>query len=265
MSRNKFSPLVLSIFAAVGVGITAVMAVKAKPKADEAIEEAKKAKKEKGEGELTPVEKVAAAGKYYVPAVVTGTGTVLCIFGANHLNKRQQATLAAAYPLLKKSYDEYKDTVKEVLGIDAHNKVVDAINKEKCESPHLEAPCTFYSATLDVQGMDEPEITRTFYDEISHRYFEATLHDVDQAIYHLNRNHILGKNPTENEWAAFLGMEDTPTGDNYCWVQDWENEIYWIDFEYQFARLDDGMEVIYIKCLSDTIGIDEAAQRDLAA
>ena len=73
---------ILTCVGGVGVIATAVLAVKATPKAYERIE---KAKKEKGE-ELTKFETVKAAAHSYIPTVAVGVGTLVCIFGANALN-----------------------------------------------------------------------------------------------------------------------------------------------------------------------------------
>ena len=73
------SSTILTCIGAVGVVATAVMAVKATPRALECIEEARE---EKGE-ELTKFEVVNVAGPAYIPAVITGAATVACIFGAN--------------------------------------------------------------------------------------------------------------------------------------------------------------------------------------
>ena len=104
---KRNSSTILTCVGALGVVTTSVLAVKATPKALALIEAAKE---EKGE-ELTPVETVQVAGPVYIPAIVTGVSTIACIFGANALNKRQQAALMSAYALLDSSYKEYKAKV----------------------------------------------------------------------------------------------------------------------------------------------------------
>lgn len=84
--------------------MTAVMAVKATPKALRLIEEAEKEKGKK----LTKTETVKVAWTPYIPTVLVGASTIACIFGANVLNKRRQAALMSAYALLDSSYKEYK-------------------------------------------------------------------------------------------------------------------------------------------------------------
>ena len=95
---------ILTILGSIGVVATTVTAVKATPKAIRLIEEAEQ---EKGE-ELTKWEKTKTATKPYLPAILLGTSTVACIFGAQILNQKQQASLVSAYALLDQSYKEYK-------------------------------------------------------------------------------------------------------------------------------------------------------------
>lgn len=102
--RNQFwhrnVSTVLTCLGSVGLVATTVLSIKATPKALQLIEEAKE---EKGE-ELTKWEKVKVAGPKYIPTVLVGVSTLVCIFGANVLNKRQQASLISAYALLDESY-----------------------------------------------------------------------------------------------------------------------------------------------------------------
>ena len=83
---KKHSSDILSGLAILGLGVTTVLAVKETPKALDAI---KLAEDEKGV-ELTKMEKVKVAYKYYIPATVSGISTATCILGANVLNKKNK-------------------------------------------------------------------------------------------------------------------------------------------------------------------------------
>ena len=101
------SSTILTCIGGVGVVATVVTAVKATPKAMALIEEAKE---EKGD-DLTKVETVITAAPAYITTAVLGVSTLVCIFGANALNRRQQAALTSAYALLDNSYKEFKAKV----------------------------------------------------------------------------------------------------------------------------------------------------------
>lgn len=126
---KRHSSTILTVMGAIGVGATAVIAVKDTPKALQILEEAKQ---EKGE-DLTVKEKIVTAGPVYIPAIAVGVSTIACIFGANTLNKRNQAALMSAYALLDQSYKDYKRKVSDIYGKDADKKIIEEVAKEELE------------------------------------------------------------------------------------------------------------------------------------
>lgn len=125
LKRN--SSTILTGLGAVGVVGTAVATAKATTKASRLLDEIAN---EKGE-DLTVYEKVRIAAPIYIPAILLGVSTISCIFGANALNKRYQASLVSAYTVLDQSYKEYKTKVGELFGEDADRQVRHEIAKEK--------------------------------------------------------------------------------------------------------------------------------------
>lgn len=91
----RSSPTILTVVASVGVVTTTIMAVRATPKA---IKILKEAELEKGE-DLSKLEIIRAAGPIYIPSVLLGVSTIACIFGANALNQKKQASLMSAYAI----------------------------------------------------------------------------------------------------------------------------------------------------------------------
>lgn len=230
---------ILTSIGGVGVITTTILAVKVTPKALKALEEARD---EKGE-ELNKLEVVKVAGPAYIPSVLTGVGTLACIFGANALNKRQQAALISAYALLDQSYKEYKDKLKELYGEEAHQKIVDAIAVEKAKEVGVTAPTAVANTTLtDEEPCGDPVL---FYDEFGSRYFESTIEQVIAAEYHLNRNFVLRGYTVLNEFYDFLGIEPTDYGSTVGWSV--EDEFYWIDFNHRKVTMDDGLECYIIE------------------
>lgn len=228
LKRN--SATILTCVGAVGVIATTVTAVKATPKALMLMEQATE---EKGE-ELTKLEKVKVAGPAYIPSVVLGVSTLACIFGANMLNKRNQASLMSAYALLDRSYKDYRTKVDELYGKEAGEQVRAGIAKDKYEE-------------------DEPhqleDGKRLYYDFYSGRYFEATPADVKNAEYNLNRALMLDDCVYLNEWYTFLGVEGVEHGLDFGWSTCANYDMYWqswIDFHHEKVEMDDGMECIII-------------------
>ena len=128
------SSTILTCIGAAGVVVTSVLTAKAVPKAELLLA---KAKTEKGE-ELTKTEMVKAAAPAYIPAVIAGVSTIACIFGANVLNKRYQASIMSAYALIDSSYKEYRDTVEDVCGEDADKQVKAEFIKRRFEEEPFE-------------------------------------------------------------------------------------------------------------------------------
>lgn len=126
---KRHSSTILTVIGAIGVGATAVIAVKDTPKALRILD---KAEQEKGE-ELTVKEKIITAGPIYIPAIAVGVSTIACIFGANALNKRKQAALMSAYALLDQSYKDYKRKVIDIYGEDADKRIIEEVAKEELE------------------------------------------------------------------------------------------------------------------------------------
>lgn len=225
---------ILTCIGGVGVVTTSVMAVKATPKALALLEEAKE---EKGD-DLTKLEIVKVAGPSYIPAVIAGTATIACIFGANMLNKRQQASLMSAYALLDSSYKEYKDKVVEVYGEEADSKIKEEIAKDKYEE-------------TDISVEDGKQL---FFDTFSGRYFESTMIDVQNAEYFLNRDLSMRDWATVNEWYGYLDIPEIDGGDDLGWSTGMNFDYYWqswIDFTHQKVTTDDGIECTIITMFSE--------------
>lgn len=230
---RKNASTILTCVGGVGVIGTAVMAVKATPKALERIENAERFKGEK----LTKLEVVQVAGPVYIPAAVTGAATIACIFGANTLNKNKQAALMSAYALLDNSFKEYKNKVNELYGEDADQNVRAELAKDKYDA-----------------NMAPNKDKRLFYDEYSERYFESTIEKVLQAEYDLNRMISIEYGVYLNEFYELLGIDTVPYGDYMGWSTyelmdcQWNS---WVEFSHRKVILDDGLECTIISIDTD--------------
>lgn len=213
---------------------TSVMAVKATPKALLLLEEAKKKKGEK----LTNLEKVKVAGPAYIPAALVGVSTIACIFGANALNKHQQASLMSAYAMLDTSYKEYRAKVKDLYGDDADTEVKNDIAKDKYEE-------------ADIQRVDGFDL---FYDEFSGRFFKSTLAEVQRAEYEINRDLNLRDWATINEFYDYLKIPHVDAGDIIGWSTPMNGEMYWqtwVDFSNVKMVDDDGLEYYIVRMFQE--------------
>lgn len=235
---KRHGATILTCVGGVGVIATTITAVKATPKA---LKKIKEAKEEKGD-ELTKMEIVKVAGTTYVPTVVLGVSSLVCIFGANAMNKRSQASLVSAYALIDSSYKKYKQKVIELYGKETHDKIVDEIVIEEARELGIHANCLGGDCMLTGEDACGDEVL--FYDAFSNRYFESTIEQVMAAEYHLNRNFTLRGYTILNEFYDFLGLDPTDYGDKVGWTP--EDGLYWIDFNHRKVVMDDGLECYII-------------------
>ena len=221
--------------------LTTIAAIKATPKALESLDEAKK---EKGE-ELTRTEKFKIAVPKYIPTILIGASTIGCIVGANITNKRHQAALVSAYTLVDSSFKEYKQKLKELYGEETHNEIVNAIAVEKVD-PEWMVKGAYFGMECDLTSEDACGEPVLFYEEYGNRYFEATIEQVINSEYNLNRNYVLRGYAYLNELYDFLGLESTDYGSVLGWAPK-DNDMFWIEFNHRKAVLDDGLEVYILE------------------
>lgn len=223
---------ILTVLGGVGVVSTTVLAIQATPKALSLIDSAKKKKGEK----LTELEKFKAAAPVYIPTVLSGVATLGCIFGANILNKRYQASLISAYALLDNSYKEYRAKVVDLYGDDANNEINESIAKDKYEKTDV----------------NENEVL--FYDAFSKRYFTSSLVTVSIAEYYINRDINMRGWAELNEFYDYLDIDPIEGGDALGWSEGGNLARYWqgwVDFNHSKNVMDDGTEYIVISSFQE--------------
>lgn len=228
LRRN--SATILTCAGGVGVVATAVLTAKATPKAMRLLQEAKEAKGD----DLTNLEKVQAAGVAYIPPLLVGVSTIACIFGANALTKRQQASLMSAYALLDSSYKEYRKKVEDIYGEGADENVKNEIAKEKYKNEKVPVDNGF----------------ELFYDEFSGRFFRSTLAKVQSAQYEINRDLTMRDWATINDFYDYLDIPYVDGGDTIGWSTAQNEQAYWqtwVDFSNLKMVDDDGLEYYIVR------------------
>lgn len=221
---------ILTCIGGAGVIATTVSAVKATPKALELIDQAEEVKGE----ELTKVETVQVTWPVYIPTLVYGATTLACIFGANMLSQKGQASLMSAYALIDNSYKEYKKKVEELYGEDADGEIRGSIANDK------------YKAA-DIPEGDGKEL---FFDEFSGRFFRSTIEEVQRAEYEINRDIFMRSWATINDFYDYLKIPFIDGGDEIGWSPDMNEYEYWqawVDFSNLKMVADDGTEYYILR------------------
>lgn len=152
----------------------------------------------KEERELTLLEKAKVVAPVYLPAILLGTGTLACIFGAQIFNMKKQAALVSAYGMLAAQFDQYREAIKAEHGEEADRRAYEFSKKR-------------------VQNLEE-EIQRLKEENGPYLYgiatlpgviFEAKPVDIQEAIYHFNRNLALRGDAGFDELYRFIGIPET--------------------------------------------------------
>ena len=228
---KKQSPIIFAVVGSIGVIGTAVMAVKATPKALELIEEARG--EDNQHDPLTTRGIIFATWKCYIPSAAIGLATIGCIFGSTVLSQRQVKAISSAYILLDQTFREYKRKVKELYGENADHEVKQEIIKDIYDDSAI-----------------KPEGEKiVFYEEHYGKLFERTMIEVLQAEYDLNRRFALDGEASINDLMDLLGLEHVEFGNCIGWLSDSNYDFYghpWIEFKHEKMILDDGMECVYI-------------------
>lgn len=200
---SKHSPEILTTIGVTGMITTTILAVKATPKALILLEDARDEKR----GDLTKIETVKAAWRPYVPAVLTGVASVTCIIGANAVNAKRNAALAAAYTLSERTLLTYRDKVIETIGDKKEKEVREKIAQDEVDKQ----PVSTSQVIITSKG------TTLCKDSLSKRYFESDIDTIKRIVNNLNRNINNRDYVSLNEFYHELGLEGVPNGDRLGW------------------------------------------------
>ena len=230
---RKAAPTILSCLGSAGLVATTVLAVQATPTAIKLLKQDGICTKE--DMKTRPKDVIRVCWKPYLATVLVGSASIVCIFGANILNQKSQASLASAYALANESYKRYRAAASKVYGEDADRKIKAQVAKDAnvtCDGMSI------YSADLDPN-----EDLILCYDMFSNRYFKSTIASVMNAEYHLNRNLVLRGDASINEFYEFLGIDHIDGGDEIGWSMSElvDNGLMWLDFENARSAIDGGL------------------------
>lgn len=205
----KHSPEILTGIGVASMASAVVLAVRATPKAIRLMEEVKK---EQEVDKLTPIDTIKATWKCYIPAAVSCIGGAACVIGAQAVNVKRGAALAAAYKLSETALSEYKEQVIETIG-EAKEKAV----QEKVAEKQLEkTPAKEEDYIHTGKGH-----TRCF-DPLSSRYFYSDLEVIRRAANTVNEYllHSMCGEATVNEFYDELNLSHSDLGESMGWNTD---------------------------------------------
>lgn len=216
---SKNGPTILTGAAVAGVLTTAILAVKATPKALEMIEdelwktEGSDLYREDGFAISDMIAMFGAKNcirvtwRLYLPAVGVGAATILCLIGANSINLRRNAALASVYTLTETAFKEYQTKVTDTIGKNKEQKIRDEVVADhvKKNPPHAnEIIHTGFGTTLCL-------------DAYTGRYFEHDIEKIRAARNRFNERLLHEDHLTLNEFYWEIGLEPNKFGEMFGW------------------------------------------------
>lgn len=233
LAAKKNSPQILTGIGIAGMITTAVMAVRATPKAMSLIEQREDEWMQEHLGdveasykELPKIEAVKAAWTCYIPSMIVGGLSVACLIGASSVNLRRNAALATAYSLSESALKEYQEKVIEEIGEKKETEIRDRIAKDRIDRN----PISRNEVVLTEKG------ETLCYDMISGRYFKTDIDKLRKAENDLNRQMRDDIYVSLNEFYDAIGLDPVKIGENIGWNID----KGYIDLSFSSQLTEDG-------------------------
>lgn len=234
---SEHSPEILIGVGVIGVVATAVLAVKATPKAMSDIDEARREKKNSlpedataEECALTTTEIVKASWKNYVPAAISAGASIASIISARNIQVRKFSALGAAYQATVLALDDkskYAERLESALG----KKKTGDIKAEHAQSKVNERKASFDPRM--VNGLISEE--QIFLDDNTGQFFKSTRAKVERVMNEMNSKLRAEMYIQENELITSLGERPIGGGD----LKGWNINDSGIDWDIRSTFLDE--------------------------
>lgn len=195
---------------------------------------------------LTPKEKVELTWKIFVPPLLAGTGTLLCVISAQSINSRRSAALLSLYTVTERARTEFQEKAREVLEDEQYEKIQDEIAADRIEGREL--PKGFDPG--DFQGETPYELKQdgvgVCYDVFSDRYFTSSQAEIDDAINQVNQEMIHQGYADLNMFYGLIGLSDVPYGEKVGWTSD-----HLMGVRYSYVPAKDGSPCMAVSFKSE--------------
>lgn len=156
--------------------------------------------------DLSFLEELNLTWKNYIPAVSALGGTTACMIMATKIGLDRTAAMAGALVVTERTYDQYKEKVKETLGEAKHTKVVDAVATDRVNATPVN--------NLVIVGEGE----QLCFDEWSGRYFKSSMEKILQAKNDFNHELLFGGPSSLSSFYSLVGLEPTQGSDDIGWM-----------------------------------------------
>lgn len=241
---RQHSPEILAVGGAVGVVASGVMACRATTKLSGILEETKEnlddmkgyieengfsEKYSEEDSKKDTVIIYAKAGfeivKLYGPSVALGALSIGCMLGSNHILRKRNVGLAAAYTALDKSFKGYRHRVVERFGKELDRELLFNIKPKEIEEIEIDAKGKEKEVKKTAYGVDPTTVSvyARFFDE-SCVAFEK---NAEYNLMFLNQQQNFANERLQsrgylflNDVYAMLGIPKTEAGQVVGWIYD---------------------------------------------
>lgn len=179
----------------------------------------------------TTRQKIKEVAPYYIPAIISGVGSAICVVGSMSVQNKRNAALAAAASFAEMTLREYRNKVVEVIGEKKEEKIQQEIVEDRMRA---NPPAPAILQVMDDGKMPCCDATTNF-------YFRASKADVDNLESELNFK-------LQNEMYVNLfdyyygfGIPNTSLGN-----LEWKLEKGRIKFERRYGPMENGTACLYI-------------------
>lgn len=210
----KNSPTIMATLGGAGAVSTAILGIKATPKALLLIEEEVRRKYSgynyrvlTSKPLLSKKEVIKITWHCYIPTMIMGGVTLACIFYGNSLNLKRNAALASMYTLAETTLKEYQNKVVEVVGEKKAKKIEDEVYEEEIKKH----PVDISEITITGRG------DTLCYERTSGRYFKSDIENIRRVRNNLNELLLSDGFVKLNELYYELGLPETSIGEYWGW------------------------------------------------
>ncbi len=154
---------------------------------------------------LSTKHKVELTWQLYIPAVGAGATTIAAIVFANRIGAKRTAAMAAAYGLSDRAFSDYKEKVKEKLGVTKETKIVNDIAQDRVNNNPPDRVVVIGAG--DVLCMDAS----------TGRYFMCTHERIQKAQNEVNREIINHSSCSLSTFYDMIGLKPTAYSNDVGW------------------------------------------------
>lgn len=211
ITRN--SPALLTALGVGGLLATVIMAIKATPKALEALDYERDFRRLE-EHDTEPLEfmdVLELTWKFYVPTILMGGTTIACMISSNHILLRRNAALASLYSITEKALHEYQEQVVEKIGEKKEAQIQEELAQKKLNDHPVD------SSSIIITGKG----TFPCFDMFSARYFEGDVETIRQKVNTFNQRLLREGWLNINEFYYELGLEPIELGEEFGWIAEY--------------------------------------------